>query len=1296
MAYNYIDTPRTEAGERTHLTAGNISFSEVQGYPSPSKDPNNNLMGQMRSRHGGQALKTPRARSALASLRAGGKNEFTPLLKSAAVNKFRPSTRSPRKTGGKENMADELVNSMLAQSVNGAPQTPAYLKTGYKETGHTPGLPVDSSMMDMSRSSLTGGKTPGPVPAISSSTLMSTPIPAMPSKANEGRADQGNVLTLREQEAKLAKLDKENFNLKLKIHFLDEALKRSGTEYQQGMIKENTELKMDKTTMTYELKQQQKALVRAEKELEEYRLQLREYAEKVKRRHTDEIMKEEMERLRKLAEDNQALADQREEAMDELRKRLDLAEQGGGEKVQDLRDDVADLEQELRAKDQELDAKDEELESLQEKLRSTSTQDEDIAALQSDIASLEAELEEKDAALSSRDEEIASIRSQMRSTLDREKSTKKLRGDVDMLEAELREKNEVIDEKHEELRRLQKRLQTAESRAAEEVQAKTAEIRDKDRLLEDKNGEIAALTERLQTARGSWDAEAQQTDARLQEKDSIIQERDAQLREKARLVDEKEDALRDLRQRLDSWEAEKKEGAAQVEKQSVARNVQIYELQEKLRTANSELDFHVDKKNAEIQKVRRELDEARGEVGRLQERLVAGGSPTKKDKVINEQAAKLKQLEEKIRSVVDEKEAELEELERQLAAVEGELESCKSRMAKVAASPTKGDAQLKALQTELEAAKADKEAMDDEIVLLETSLEEAQNERLSLEKMVANLQKDLLTSQSRSENGTPVRERNELRLRLRVLEKQVDDYKQQVSLLESELDRAWKSKTTAATPARERTELRSKLAESEAKAARLESRILELESDTRRLKDQTISGERLDLHNMLRDAQIEIEELQAQMQEKDSRVAALMRKDGETRAQLAQVRGDRDDNAAELAERDARITTLMTKEKELRNQVLELREARRHLQDLELQLGERKGSSSTHARREAELRTELRTAKGEIDDLRVQVREQDDLLQSVRAKELQLRDRLKKTKQTADQSGFVELDLHAQLEDAETNLQTLQTQLRDREHKLQASVKREAELKVKMKGMRSELRSQAEVAGSEEIHALEKTHEKELRGLSKQIQFLRAKCSREEGFRRDLVFVKKWFLLQVEMYGACNQADLRMLEEMGITPDVAVREKRPSLKAAGYAVVAMVRMKRMKEAWAGEKKTLVSTKDDQRPRGRDQSVTTNTLRHEKASPFSRATKERQKRQKRQKQSQNAFRCNDQFLIRSMMNHFSRHQVPCRLGGAGPHDRQMPSCFCATQRACLLVNPWQSGPYYWSQLRVGVAMYASEQ
>lgn len=202
MAYNYVDTPRTEAGDRTHFTAANLSFSEVVGYPSPSKDPNNNLVDQMRSKRGVQALKTPRARNALSNMRnPAARNEFTPLLKSAAANRFRGTPR--RRSDGKENTTDDLVNSMLAAGPGGAPQTPAYLKANYRESHNTPALPVDSSMFggEHTGSSLGHNGTPVAPPPANSSTLMSTPMPVLPPRGEEGRGDQGNVLTLREQEA---------------------------------------------------------------------------------------------------------------------------------------------------------------------------------------------------------------------------------------------------------------------------------------------------------------------------------------------------------------------------------------------------------------------------------------------------------------------------------------------------------------------------------------------------------------------------------------------------------------------------------------------------------------------------------------------------------------------------------------------------------------------------------------------------------------------------------------------------------------------------------------------------------------------------------------------------------------------------------------------------------------------------------------------------------------------------------------------------------------------------------------
>ena len=129
-------------------------------------------------------------------------------------------------------------------------------------------------------------------------------------------------------------------------------------------------------------------------------------------------------------------------------------------------------------------------------------------------------------------------------------------------------------------------------------------------------------------------------------------------------------------------------------------------------------------------------------------------------------------------------------------------------------------------------------------------------------------------------------------------------------------------------------------------------------------------------------------------------------------------------------------------------------------------------------------------------------------------------------------------------------------------------MKRERELRKKLQS----LQTTHETDRSAEEKQLVKRHESELKGLVKQIQYLRAKCTREENFRSDLVFMKEWFVMQVKMYHRCNLADLELLEEMGITPDISFREKKHSLRTVGQAVIACVRMRKMREAWGENKK----------------------------------------------------------------------------------------------------------------------------
>ena len=97
----------------------------------------------------------------------------------------------------------------------------------------------------------------------------------------------------------------------------------------------------------------------------------------------------------------------------------------------------------------------------------------------------------------------------------------------------------------------------------------------------------------------------------------------------------------------------------------------------------------------------------------------------------------------------------------------------------------------------------------------------------------------------------------------------------------------------------------------------------------------------------------------------------------------------------------------------------------------------------------------------------------------------------------------------------------MQQRLLERERALQHSQKREQELKTRMRSLQASADNNnnnlsLEVQRSVELR--EKRHEGELKGLAKQISFLRARCEREEGFRKGLVWTKRWFLMQVDMY----------------------------------------------------------------------------------------------------------------------------------------------------------------------------------
>ncbi|KAG0151856.1 hypothetical protein CROQUDRAFT_401337 [Cronartium quercuum f. sp. fusiforme G11] len=85
------------------------------------------------------------------------------------------------------------------------------------------------------------------------------------SLASDASRSKGAHLTLREQEKVIDEVKKENFNLKLKIYFLEDRLAKLAPDQVDLALKENVEIKVEFQTVRQELKRYKRLLLEAER-----------------------------------------------------------------------------------------------------------------------------------------------------------------------------------------------------------------------------------------------------------------------------------------------------------------------------------------------------------------------------------------------------------------------------------------------------------------------------------------------------------------------------------------------------------------------------------------------------------------------------------------------------------------------------------------------------------------------------------------------------------------------------------------------------------------------------------------------------------------------------------------------------------------------------------------------------------------------------------------------------------------------------------------------------------------------
>ncbi|EWC44590.1 hypothetical protein DRE_06671 [Drechslerella stenobrocha 248] len=370
-----------------------------------------------------------------------------------------------------------------------------------------------------------------------------------------------------------------------------------------------------------------------------------------------------------------------------------------------------------------------------------------------------------------------------------------------------------------------------------------------------------------------------------------------------------------------------------------------------------------------------------------------------------------------------------------------------------------------------------------------------------------------------------------------------------------------------------------------------------------------ISDERDELFAKVEELELQLEEAMSQAvadeQELEDHIVALkaqVKSLGDAREKEAQVA------QREIARLEARIAELQDAQGDLIDPT-ELSDIKKDLQDAQARENQAKEKIRDQRQRIARLEADLKEIKAartrNLDDTEAQI-ERQELHQHLMSARLQI-------EQMQDDAEAKDSDLKAMLVrggELEARVKALKADRAKQNSKVakaeeallksQSRLERANQKLTHMQKTWDEERNlfeqkvvQNDVLTQKEMQLVaseqQTNHKAEIKGLGKQIQWLRARISREEKFRRDLSYSKNYFLKQIQMFGKYNEMQLRMVEKMGILVDRKSRSKKPTLRVVAQAVIAIQRMKGMKEQWAVSKElkaSLVRSLEKVRPSGR--------------------------------------------------------------------------------------------------------------
>jgi chromosome segregation ATPase len=405
---------------------------------------------------------------------------------------------------------------------------------------------------------------------------------------------------------------------------------------------------------------------------------------------------------------------------------------------------------------------------------------------------------------------------------------------------------------------------------------------------------------------------------------------------------------------------------------------------------------------------------------------------------------------------------------------------------------------------------------------LQQEIERANAEQIRLDVEITDLQSKLAAASSNKELAAARRTIQHLESRVKELEAQMTSANSQseanseLSILRRDLSNARQKETEYIQREVAQKDimrgLKRQISELERKAHDLEVSRLQSASFHSSTSDSVRKSEIIEVrhqlataHQTLRDVRTQLKEVERDAARKIS--AAVLELQSKTSVWESEKFALERDVENAIAAKDELFAKNAAAEKTVARLKSKIDRLEKELQ------AERRNATEdrTLALERRDLHEMLRDTQIQAEELELEVKNRDGNIARITAAESELRLQLKRVRE----ERAVQRDRAAR---SAQQLNELQLKFR------QAKEAWEEEKNRLSHGVRFPNTSVSELRGNETLiregEEREKRHTKELRGLAMQIEWLRARCRREESLRADAAYAKRFMLLQVELFNA--------------------------------------------------------------------------------------------------------------------------------------------------------------------------------